>query len=366
MKTNFSAEKYEEWYQAICNDDRCAAAEIFETLSPEKQVIYANIEFSLEKKNFPFVSKQWLYVPRRALFLAAIYNSYDILNFLNEKLTDFTQQDSSGDNVIHSLIYICYDDSKQQHDCIEAFKYLTNLLPSDKVRKLLITENKYGLRPLELAIYLSCIQFFNVIFETESLYKTRVERIGVQEYSWYDITDYETETTEESRIASSPMRFMTGLDESVVEDGFAEESLQLPTIKQWYTCKLKANIPFLILWCLIRVCHIVMFYISISAGGTELAREMNVSESTLQNDTGEYEATYTVESQTTGCSSYIYYSLDSVMFSISSKYLIVYGCLIVIYDVAELITNAICYPRVKWRNHPTKSKRPISNNLFYR
>ena len=132
-------------------------------------------------------------------------------------------------------------------------------------------ENEGGLRALELSIHLSNIEFFNVIFETECAYKTKVEKVGVHEFCWYDITEHES-IGDNTRVDCSPIRLITELEERVFEDSNTGKSLRSQVFQQWFNNKLKANIPFLVLWCLLRVIHVVMFYISISVGGTEFPR----------------------------------------------------------------------------------------------
>ena len=357
--------KYNEWYETIRDNNRAKAEEMFKYLSPDEVRSYTNQEFNFGDNIMNCSWKEWIYKPTKALFLAAIFNSYDILDLFFEIQVNFKQKDKSGDNIMHSLIFMCYNDREQKHQFISAYEYLVAMLPSETTKEILLMENQEGLRPLELAISLSCVEFFSVIFETKPLYKAVVHECGVQEFSWYDITEYES-VGPEARSEYSPMRFITELEEDVFEDPDAEKMLESPVIKQWFDKKLQMNIPFLLVWCILRISHIVMFYISISAGGSEIPRSMNMSQTETNATTGNQETTYTQVSQTTSCPTYIYYSVESTVFQLSPVYLIAYGCLIVIFDVLEMILAIAKSRKSGPRVRPAREKRRISSDTFYR
>ena len=353
-------QKYNEWYEIIKENNRPETEKMFRDLSLNEVRTYTDQEFNFGDNALNSSWKEWLYKPTKALFLAAIFNSYDILEFFFQIQVDFKQKDKSGDNIVHSLIFMCYNDREQKHQCISAYEYLVEMLPSETTKEILLMENREGFRPLELAISLSCVEFFSVIFETKPLYKAVVHESGVQEFSWYDITEYET-VGPEARSEYSPMRFITELEEHIFEDPDAEKVLDSPVIKQWFDKKLQVNIPFLLVWCFLRISHIVMFYISISAGGSEIPRSMNENQTETNATTGNQETTYT-----TSCPTYIYYSVESTVFQVSSVYLIAYGCLIVIFDVFEMIIAIKKSKRSGSGIRPKRKRRFISNDTFYR
>ena len=360
-----SLEKYDEWYETIRHNNRSKAEEIFKYLSSDEVKIYINKEFNFGDNILNSSLKEWIYKPSKALFLAAIFNSYDILDFFFEIQVDIKQKDKSGDNIAHSLILMCYNDRHQKHQCIGAYEYLVTMLLSETTKEILLMENHDGLRPLELAISLSCVEFFSVIFETKPLYKAVVHECGVQEFSWYDITEYES-AEPETRNEYSPMRFIAELEEHIFEDPDAEKILESPFVKQWFHKKLQVNIPFLLVWCVLRISHIVMFYISISAGGSEIPRPMNRSQTETNATMGDQETTYTQVSQTTSCPTYIYYSVESPVFRVSSMHLIAYGCLIVIFDVFEMVITIRKSGKFGSQVRPRRKKRLISSDTFYR
>ena len=162
-------EKYNEWYETIRHNNRSKAEEMFKYLSSDEVKTYTNQEFNFGDNVLNSSLKEWIYKPSKALFLAAIFNSYDILDFFFEIQVDFKQKDKSGDNIVHSLIFMCYNDRHQKQQCIGAYEYLVAMLPSETTKEILLMENQDGFRPLELAILVSAALNSSVLSLTPSL-----------------------------------------------------------------------------------------------------------------------------------------------------------------------------------------------------
>lgn len=356
---------YSEWYRKIRMDKSEEAEALLVDVSPPVRDLLVNGDFRFEVDSVEkYASNQWVYRPTKALFLAAIHNSFEILKLFHKHGANFSQVDSSGDNIVHSLILMSFDETQKER-CILAYKFIIQLVPRQITEKILLMENKDGLRPLELAMQLSSVSFFEEIMDTEPVYKAKVMKMGVQNVCLYDITEYETlEPT--SRAAVSPMSFLTHLDENIFDDATVETNMQTSILKTWANNKIKANVPFLVLWCSLRIFHVAMFYISISAGHAELARTSNVSE-TKTYDNGTQSTTYEQTSDTTNCATYIYYSTSTTIFELSSILLIAFGAVIVLYDLAECFWFVCVHNRQKWKRLERKiQRRRILNYKFYR
>lgn len=59
-------------------------------------------------------------------------------------------------------------------------------------KKLLFSENKRGLRPLELASEVGAYGLVSRIFQTDDIYKKQGNFLGCFKETLYDVTEYET------------------------------------------------------------------------------------------------------------------------------------------------------------------------------
>ena len=135
------------------------------------------------------------------------------------------------------IAYLFYNPDKEEL-IIEQYRLLVSLLPVDTMRETLHQENCYYLRPIEFAAQHGQGGVVLAILNTPGVYLTRQEVHGLTSYKWYDITEYETSYNEgESRIAKSPLLFMTFIDKTMADAEGCSDFMQSPCIQSWFKKK---------------------------------------------------------------------------------------------------------------------------------
>ncbi len=69
----------------------------------------------------------------------------------------------------------------------------------------------------------------------------------------------------------------------------------------------------------------------------------------------------------TDCNTYVYFASTSTMFQVSSRFLIGYGVVTVLFDVLDFLKYLNAAKTKRWKNFPKGiTRKPILNYKFYR
>ncbi len=354
----------DEWFDIIRQNNATEAKSILESASVRKRNILLNGNFNFGDLDQP--QAEWTFTTTKPLFLAAIFGSLDILKLFYFYCADFCQTDEEGNNLIHSLVSVSFCNPRYETRCIEMYKKITDLLDEGPKNRLLRSENKEGLLPLELAAHFSCLRFFKVLMETPGVHTIQVEQKGIQQQAWLDITDYES-FDEGNRRDRSPLFLFSLVEKKIFQDDEASEVFRSPVMKKWMRAKLIMNCPLLLLWILFRITHTIAFYVVATAGGEETPRLLLFT----HRDTVTLAANSSNPDEPAGshvktnCSTYIYFPKESGFYWTAVTAVYACGSIVLLFDVTEYIIKR-CKNLDRLRKTPKGTKKYFVNETFYR
>ena len=181
----------------------------------------------------------------RPLFTCIVFGSFDVLKIFVKHDVSLHQVAEHGWNIIHYLVLVSHYDTNYESKAVEIYKRLQRELDRKVLRDLLMMEDKFGLRPLELAMHASCIQLFHTIINTYGVYLVKRERKGLIETSWYDIDEYENpHLCDSQRFDKSPVKLLSCIDRQALKSARSVKLLRKGMIREWASAKVKSNIIF--------------------------------------------------------------------------------------------------------------------------
>ena len=208
-----------------------------------------------------FVSKKEnLQQESRPLFQAVMFGAFNCVNTLVNLGADILQQERHGWNIVHYLAVVSYFSLDYEPKAVKIYKHLLKNLQRFQIRALLHAEDKNGLRPLELAVHTGCLSLAKAILNTDGIYLIKLERRGLEEKAWYDVTEYEDPFGCSGRRSKSPLTFLTLLDRKVLKNQKALYELRHGILRKWAEAKFHSNALLIILWFLLRALCFVAFY----------------------------------------------------------------------------------------------------------
>ena len=362
---NLCSENSYKWFEIIHQNNEVEAKALLEeaTGTMRDAMLNGNFDFG-EIDNS---TNEWSYTTNKPLFLAAIFGSLDVLKLFNFYGADFCQVDEEQNNVVHSLISMCFSQPRYEDRCIAVYHAIVEIMGDEDRKRLLLSENGDSLRPLELAAHYSCLKFFKSILETPGVHTSCIQQKGIQEQSWIDVTEYES-FEKNNRRNRAPLVFLSLVEKRIFQDDQASKLFTSPFIKKWVKAKLLMNSPVLILWAIFRFLHFISFYIAATAGGDETARIFYINEN-FATKTGFNTTTMTYNvseiHSLTHCNTYIYFSKRSNKYWLAVISVWTFGSIIVLFDIIELSVN-YCRKAYKWSRTPRGRKKYFVNETFYR
>ena len=354
-----------KWFEIIYQNNEEEAKTLLAAATREKRDLMLNGNFDFGE--IDACSNEWSYTTRKPLFLAAIFGSTEVLKLFDIYEANFCQVDEEQNNVVHSLISMCFSEPKYEGRCIAVFNVIMETISLENKKILLLSENRDGLRPLELAAHYSCLKFFKAILETPGVHISHIEQKGIQQQSWLDITEYESFETGNRRDRSVLM-FLSLVEKRIFQDNEASNVFMMPVIKKWVKAKLLVNFPILFLWAIFRSIHVMTFYIVATAGGAETPRMYTINQSIVTTrDDNITTTTFNLShfSRVTNCKTYVYYSKETWSYWVAVACVQVFGAIVVLFDILEVSIN-MCRKKYRWRKTPKGSKKCFVNETFYR
>ena len=259
--------KYQNWYDAIINDDVTAVKHIIESAKDDndrKKLI--NGSFIFDTICIPdskcLSNMETFSVFAFPIFLAASSGSRGVLLYIIENGGNVLVQDADGQNLIHVLILTLCGTVDNENAVMEMYDCVMQSIPLEMRRGLLMMENRNQLRPVEFASAMAKFRFTRKILETEGIYKFHSGNLGSRICYYYDITDYE-EKSAKRRRGKSPLDILTHIQHEHLMDPGLAELLSMPMMLLWVKGKVQANRNGVFLWLLIRVLyHVLVMFVS--------------------------------------------------------------------------------------------------------
>ena len=172
---------------------------------------------------------------------------------------DICQQDCHGNNVIHSLITQIFYNPELEDKMVKNFQHFVSLLTKDQLHSLLHAENMFLLRPLEFAAQQGACRMVMAIMDIPGIYLHRVEKYGVIQYRWYDVSDYEG--CEAMRQNKSPIFLLTYADTRAIDSTGYKDMHSTSQIQTWYDLKFKLNLPFIFVFFLLKLFYVTCYIV---------------------------------------------------------------------------------------------------------
>ena len=245
---------YEHWYEDLYSGN---LQEIKSTLNKEtsEKLRLLNGYFQYEEID---ISTPVANVITRPLFLAAASTSVDILDLFIEEGADVEiTEDEEGYNLLHILVVISAYIRSKQDGMVQVLEHFRQKIPAERFSKLIMGETTKGLRPLEFAAQQCTFGLMEKYFDLGHIVKR--QKVGLIEYIWYDITEYEFDRPL-GRRHFSPMYFICNMDKSAL-DGQCTNSISQGQFDVWLFKKLKAHGISYFFWLLLRIIQLMGFFI---------------------------------------------------------------------------------------------------------
>ncbi len=309
------------------------------------------------------------------LLFQALLRGEEIFKNLLKAGANLYVSDQQGWNIVHFLVTVSYCVPDMEGQCLETYDQLKVGLQQEDLNILLKMEDFEGLRPLEFAIHLGCVQMFDAIFNTEGLYLVRKDIRGFFCVKEYDITEYESLRCD-NRRHKSPLLLLTSVDRKILRDQRSVDILTKGAVRTWTNAKLVCNAPFIVLWGALRLICMLCFYFILGVHITPEGLEY-VSGSTLEgyenhlldlasesnSDDGNISNSHDNET----CEIVDWYGAydHPRLFVFGIAYLCIYCTFSILSDLFDGFVS-IFHNWARWRNCFGKSKTLITSASFYR
>ena len=162
-------------------------------------------------------------------------------------------------NVIHCLVYVAFYQPHNEEAVVNTYHSLCRMLSKDVIRKLLHMEESNGLRPLEFAAHQGTLQLMSSIFETPEVYVVKEEIVGISVYRWYDVTEYEVLDVKETRHSVSPLRFLSLIDEKLMDRPSTRDILFEGVFGAWIKQEMRCKNPSIVGYNVFRFLYLALF-----------------------------------------------------------------------------------------------------------
>ena len=213
-----------------------------------------------------------LFSIHRSFSLAAVCGSVNVLKELVNHGVNVCQTDSSGNNVIHSLIIYASQSQEIEESHVRVYRYIKTLVPAEKMEELILSDNADDLIPLELAGVLQTLRFIKAIFDTRGHYKKKSQNSGLMTINEYNVDDYEGFECARSRF-KSPTFALVNLGNDKLNDAYTREFFSTGIIDEWLHCRRNAYKWIVFVWFVFRI-----MFLSLALFGTAISIPTDVSE----------------------------------------------------------------------------------------
>jgi hypothetical protein len=182
---------------------------------------------------------------------------FQIVDILLKEGVDVLQQDCFGNNVIHSLVMQVFYHPQLEETLVDNFQRFMKLLSPEQVKTLLLSENMYKVSPVEFAAQHGTCRMVIAIMNVPGVHLYKVQQFGTIVYKWYDVTEYESA----ERYGKSPLIFLLFADKKIIRTSAFQQLHSKSLFTKWFDAKFKTNIPYIIVWFIVRLCYITCYFV---------------------------------------------------------------------------------------------------------
>ena len=216
---------HSDYYDAlVTNDTELVNQKLTRASSTQREaMLNGSFDFGHDET---FIPRNFLNKVSRPLLVAATLGSVDVVELLLNEGSDLFQETVCGGNIVHCIVNGCAIGMTSEKDAASFYRKLGTMVNEVQLKKLLMHEDKDGLRPLESAAHLGCLLLYENIHLTPSVYVTKTILVGVFKEEWIDVTEYETYDPGHRRY-KSPMLIFGYLDKRMISECSQEKHSEI-------------------------------------------------------------------------------------------------------------------------------------------
>ena len=367
---------YKWWWKALRNDDMNQVQKTLQTADDAEKDRLLNGTFHHQQRIRNSCIVESLYPVNfqltRPWCIAGVASAHAVMGLMLANNSDVQQKDIYGNNIVHTLIMAAFLEPSIEEEMDATYTYLKEVLSFDQLKMLLDEGNDDGFKPLEYAAHLEVFVIMQSIFKTEGIYLIKEEETrSMYTMEWYIITDY-VRPDKFNRYWFSPLYPLMMLDKKKLTDKSTKQLFASPAIQNWVQIKIWANMPIIIVWCIIRILFVASFMLTdhpwTESEIINKANESNVN--ILANKTFNFQTNTTdmlrdrsFASEPTECT-----ALNMLPISTETSlgfyiYLMAHCLIVIVLDITEIFTVT---KRSKHMKTPRGCKDPMVTYLFYR
>ena len=321
-------DQYKTYFVALRDNDVEKVSSMFSKASPVNRNAMLNGAFDFGTDSF--IPTSTLSRLSRPLFIATFFASMEVVELMLKEGADLFQENVTKGNILHSLVVGGSFDTVLQDRAVLVYRKLVTILDKPQMTKLLMHENKDGVRPLELAVHLGCLCLYECMQLTPGVYVTKTLEKGVFKEEWIDITEYETYEPG-NRRTKSPTFIFAFLDKKLLSSPKDKAILESDLVSLWMDKKMKCNKFVMAFWAFCRILYATLFYVYITKD--QSPRGNNDEPST----NGSHNASPSFPTQNRDCANeYMYFKTIPIVSQVMVTYLIV-------HSVISVMTSGMAY-----------------------
>ena len=131
--------------------------------------------------------------PHLPLALAALSGDYGLIKLLLRHGADLNACDVNGNNIIHSLVIMCDNDSATCATAVQLLRCIQrDVASSADAKQLGLARNRRGETPLDLAASTGALDMIEALMTWNSVHRFVVGERGPHQHVLYDVSDYES------------------------------------------------------------------------------------------------------------------------------------------------------------------------------
>ena len=181
--------EFQFYYSAIRNDDVLRIKEFLDKPGVDKKVMI-NSAFNLRLGDKELKRSDLNYHLSLPLHIAVSTGCLQVAQYFLDNGADACLKDKHGYTLFHSIVAITRALKMDELMTVEIFDWLVEHLKPEVTRKLLLSENDRGLRPVEYAAKRGLLMLLDRMMSTKGVYVMREEIKGSTSYMWHDVTEY--------------------------------------------------------------------------------------------------------------------------------------------------------------------------------
>ena len=178
--------------------------------------------------------------------------------FIKNGLDVFVLEENNC-NCIHIMAVLACLNPEAEEYLRSIYSLLIATFPEETTKQLLLQESDNEMRPIEMAVNNGALGLYQDIFETKGGLLKQTQKCGVYTREFYNITEYESLYGD--RRNNSLLNFLPVLDRSTLNSKYIIELFGKEYIKEWINIKYRKNLPFMIVWLIVRLIYALIYVV---------------------------------------------------------------------------------------------------------